>query len=74
MLENHAVTGTLASAQLSARELEVMRMFAKGMTVTEIAQYTRKSLKTISTQKKKAMVKLGANNDIELVNAYEHLR
>jgi len=74
MLENQAVTGTLASAQLSARELEVMRMFAKGMTVTEIAQYTRKSLKTISTQKKKAMVKLGANNDIELVNAYEHLR
>jgi two-component system capsular synthesis response regulator RcsB len=74
VLKNRAPTGTLAAVQLSARELEVMRLFADGMTVTEIAQYTKRSLKTISTQKKKAMMKLGAHNDIALVNAFNRLR
>jgi two-component system capsular synthesis response regulator RcsB len=74
MLTNSAPNGTLAAVQLSARELEVMRLFANGMTVTEIAQYTKRSLKTISTQKKKAMMKLGAQNDVSLVNAFNRLR
>jgi two-component system capsular synthesis response regulator RcsB len=48
-------------------------MFARGMSVTDIAQQTDRSVKTISTQKKKAMLKLGAENDVELVNAFNQL-
>lgn len=56
--------------KLSPREMEVVRLFIRGMTVTEIAQYTRRSLKTISTQKKKAMDKLGVRSDSELTEVY----
>ncbi|WDG77622.1 response regulator transcription factor [Pseudomonas chlororaphis] len=59
----------LAPATLSMRETEVARLLTKGMSVTEIAQYTNRSIKTISAQKKRVMIKLGANNDIELANA-----
>lgn len=56
--------------RLSPREMEVVRLFIRGMTVTEIAQYTSRSLKTISTQKKKAMEKLGVKSDSELTEVY----
>lgn len=52
---------------LSARELEVVRLFVGGMTVTEIALHLHRSIKTISTQKVNAMKKLGTHNDVELV-------
>ncbi len=73
MIANDFTTQTLSTTQLSARELEVVRMFARGMSVTDIALHTDRSVKTISTQKKKAMLKLGAENDIELVNAFNRL-
>lgn len=56
---------------LTMREMEVMRLYSRGMTVTEIANYTRRSLKTISAQKQSAMKKLGARSDIELVDAFK---
>jgi len=64
---------SLSALQLSDREMEVARLFVKGMSVTEIAQYTHRSIKTISTQKKKAMIKLGAANDVELINVFNQL-
>ncbi|MBV4465850.1 response regulator transcription factor [Pseudomonas sp. SWRI79] len=73
MMSNNLPTSTLSTTQLTARELEVVRMFARGMSVTDIAQQTDRSVKTISTQKKKAMLKLGAENDVELVNAFNQL-
>jgi two-component system capsular synthesis response regulator RcsB len=73
MMSNNLPTPTLSTTQLTARELEVVRMFARGMSVTDIAQQTDRSVKTISTQKKKAMLKLGAENDVELVNAFNQL-
>ncbi|MDX7871216.1 response regulator transcription factor [Aeromonas caviae] len=73
MMSNNLATQALSTAQLTARELEVIRMFARGMSVTDIAQHTDRSVKTISTQKKKAMLKLGAENDVELVNAFNKL-
>jgi len=73
MMSNDVSELTLLTSQLTARELEVVRMFSRGMSVTDIAQYTDRSVKTISTQKKQAMLKLGAGNDVELVNAFSKL-
>ncbi|STQ90236.1 LuxR family two component transcriptional regulator [Iodobacter fluviatilis] len=58
---------------LSEREQEVLRLFALGMTVSEIALHTQRSVKTISTQKKNAMDKLGVSNVVELLKAIKGL-
>ncbi|MZP28100.1 DNA-binding response regulator, partial [Escherichia coli] len=39
-----------------------------GHLVTEIARKLNRSIKTISSQKKSAMLKLGVDNDIALLN------
>ncbi|MEK6347175.1 MAG: response regulator transcription factor [Burkholderia sp.] len=54
-------------ATLSVREIEVMRMWAKGLTVTEIAALRKRSKNTISAQKANAMKKLGVRNAVELL-------
>ncbi|KMY85476.1 Two-component response regulator [Candidatus Paraburkholderia calva] len=54
------------SVILSKRELEVVRLFVSGMTITEIAAQLRRSIKTISTRKNTAMRKLGIERDSEL--------
>lgn len=51
---------------LSPREAEVVRMFALGLTVTEIARRTRRSVRTISQQKRDAMRKLSLASDKQL--------
>ncbi|HIC7210253.1 response regulator transcription factor [Burkholderia stabilis] len=58
---------------LSSRETEVVRMYASGLTVNEIAEKLSRSKKTISTQKARAMQKLGIDKDIDLLRyAIEH--
>lgn len=54
------------TAALSPRETEVLRLFASGKTVTEIARHLNRSVKTISTQKLEAMSKLGLKSDLEI--------
>ena len=56
---------------LSRRETEVLRLFASGLTVSEIARRLSRSVKTISRQKMDAMAKLGLHSDLE-VYAYAH--
>ena len=73
MIANQTSRHARVSTELTSRELEVLRLFCRGMSVTEISHYTSRSVKTISTQKKRAMLKLGANNDIELVNVFSKL-
>lgn len=73
MVSNNSSSPMLSTAHLTARELEVVRMFARGMSVTDIAQHTDRSVKTISTQKKRAMMKLGAVNDVELINVFNSI-
>lgn len=51
---------------LSAREIEVVRLFAAGMTVTEIAERLNRSIKTVSSHKTAALRKLGLERDSEL--------
>lgn len=52
--------------QLSPRELEVLRLLAKGSTVGEIALHLNRSKQTVSAQKVSAMRKLGLANDAAL--------
>lgn len=51
---------------LSAKEYEVVRMLASGMTVSEIANQFKRSVSTISKQKIMAMQRLGISTDVEL--------
>ncbi|MDN7449042.1 response regulator transcription factor [Burkholderia multivorans] len=59
--------GLTSSTLLSKRELEVVRLYATGLTVGEIAQQMSRSSKTISTHKARAMEKLGIERDVDLV-------
>ncbi|EBO9405360.1 transcriptional regulator RcsB [Salmonella enterica] len=69
--------GGYGDKRLSPKESEVLRLFAEGFLVTEIAEgflvteiakKLNRSIKTISSQKKSAMMKLGVENDIALLN------
>lgn len=65
-----AIDTRLASraTQLTLRETEVVRMFAGGLTVNEIAEALNRSKKTVSYQKRCAMAKIGARNDQDLID------
>ncbi|PVZ85778.1 transcriptional regulator RcsB [Serratia sp. S1B] len=67
LLEKINSTG-YGDKRLSPKESEVLRLFAEGLLVTEIAKKLNRSIKTISSQKKSAMTKLGVDNDIALLN------
>ncbi|AWM90429.1 DNA-binding response regulator [Pseudomonas sp. 31-12] len=55
-----------SSPALSAKEHEVVRMLASGMTVSEIAGFFKRSVSTISKQKSMAMQRLGISTDVDL--------
>ena len=56
---------------VSRREVEVIRLLAQGMTVSEIARRLERSVKTISQQKRDAMRKLNLDSDKQL---YDYAR
>ena len=56
----------LHESPLSAKEYEVVRMLASGMTVSEIAIHFKRSVSTISKQKNMAMHRLGISTDVDL--------
>jgi len=56
----------LHESPLSAKEHEVVRMLASGMTVSEIAIHFKRSVSTISKQKNMAMYRLGISKDVDL--------
>jgi len=53
-------------AMLSQREAEVVRLYAQGLSVTQIAEYLHRSVKTVSQQKNDAMRKLGLTSNTQL--------
>ncbi|MCA8089372.1 response regulator transcription factor [Burkholderia anthina] len=55
-----------AARPLSPREIEIVRLCATGMSMTDIAVHFERSIKTISTHKHNAMDKLGIRSDAEL--------
>jgi two-component system capsular synthesis response regulator RcsB len=58
---------------LSAREWEVFCLYIQGMTISEIAVRLDRSGKTISTQKRSAMRKLGLDSDTALIKYAQQL-
>lgn len=54
-------------SQLTVKEFEVLRLFATGVSVGEVAQSLNRSIKTISTLKISAMRKLNVDNDQALL-------
>ena len=64
------VVGTSGGASLSPRENEVLRCCRQGMTVTEIAEKFRRSVKTVSAQKQAGYRKLEVRSDHEFMLAY----
>ncbi|MGC3965470.1 MAG: response regulator transcription factor [Rhodocyclaceae bacterium] len=59
---------TSRATQLTLRETEVVRLFAGGLTVNEIADALNRSKKTVSYQKRCAMNKVGAKTDQDLID------
>ncbi|MEM5317680.1 response regulator transcription factor [Paraburkholderia sp. JHI869] len=58
---------------LSPRELEVVRLFALGLSVTEISKRLNRSVTTVATQKRAAMRKLHLESNADLIRyAGEH--
>jgi len=64
--EAAGLRGDAGASPLSKREVEVLRLYAEGLSVTEIAERLRRSIKTVSGQKKSAFNKLGVEHDAEL--------
>jgi two-component system capsular synthesis response regulator RcsB len=58
---------------LSPRELDVVRLLARGMAVGEIAEKLSRSRKTISTQKASAMRKFGVETNVDLIDAVREM-
>ncbi|MNI87201.1 Transcriptional regulatory protein RcsB [compost metagenome] len=56
----------LHESPLSAKEHEVVRMLASGMTVSQIASHFKRSVSTISKQKSMAMHRLGISTNVDL--------
>ena len=59
------------AARLTAREMEVVRMLASGLSPTEVSQALHRTVKTVSWTKISAKRKLGLKSDAEL---YEYAR
>lgn len=57
---------TLLLRELSPREIEVIRCYLDGLSITQFAGKYARSRKTISGQKQTALRKLGLRSDLEL--------
>ena len=66
LLNEQGINQYATPVELSLKEIEVVRLLANGMSVTQVASYLHRSVKTISTQKTNAMQKLGLKSDSEL--------
>jgi two-component system, NarL family, captular synthesis response regulator RcsB len=68
ILEQSAIDAAAAPhiSPLSKRETEVLRLFAEGLSISEIGARAGRSTKTISAQKMAAMRKLGLQHDADI--------
>jgi two-component system, NarL family, captular synthesis response regulator RcsB len=65
--EGNTEGGFRGARELSPKELEVVRLFALGWSVTEIARQLHRSVTTVATQKGSAMRKLHVDTNANLV-------
>ena len=69
----HATLAGAPATELTQRELEVIRLYAQGLQLTDIAGKLGRSVSTISSQKTVAMRKLGVQTNTGLIGyAYEN--
>jgi two-component system, NarL family, captular synthesis response regulator RcsB len=52
---------------LTGKELEVVRLYGAGLSLTEIAARLNRSISTVATQKSKAMRKLGIETNADMI-------
>jgi two-component system, NarL family, captular synthesis response regulator RcsB len=64
--ELESVTTFSAGSPLSAREKFIIEYLHAGLTVSQVAQRVNRSVKTVSTQKRTAMRKLGITQNREI--------
>ena len=67
-LETADTPPRLRAGMLSPREWEVFQLYVQGLAVHEIAARLQRSGKTISTQKRSAMRKLGLETESDLID------
>ncbi|SAK40260.1 LuxR family transcriptional regulator [Caballeronia hypogeia] len=66
-------TSPARAGVLSRREWEVFQLYASGLLVHEIAKHFGRSRKTIATQKRSGMRKLGLDSEAELVAFFQQV-
>lgn len=66
-------TSPARAGVLSRREWEVFQLYARGLLIHEIATYFGRSRKTIATQKRSGMRKLGLESEAELVVFFQQV-
>ncbi|NTZ09173.1 response regulator transcription factor [Burkholderia metallica] len=67
MLDANNTGRNRRATKLSAREIEVVRLFGSGLSIRKIAENLNKAKQTVSAQKISAMKKLGVQNDVDLI-------
>jgi len=67
LLERQKSDASSVSAALSPREQEVLKLYARGFSLREIAEQLGLSVKTIDTYKTRVMEKLGFSKKNELI-------
>jgi DNA-binding NarL/FixJ family response regulator len=66
-LEASALKPQAYHDNLTGRELQIMRLFARGASVTQIAETLTISCKTVSTHKARLMEKMGFTSNAEII-------
>lgn len=64
-------SGARSAPLLTPKELEVVRLFSMGVSLTEMARQLNRSITTVATQKRSAMRKLNVATNADLVT-YAH--
>ncbi|WP_454766808.1 response regulator [Cupriavidus campinensis] len=68
-----AASTAAPATELTVRELEIVRLYAQGLQLNEIASKLGRSVSTVSSQKTVAMRKLSIQTNTDLIRyAYEH--
>lgn len=67
LLENYELKSESVSEQISDREIEIIRLFAEGLSYKQIAERLYISARTVETHKNNIMKKLGLATTVDLV-------
>ncbi|MBU9843815.1 helix-turn-helix transcriptional regulator [Rahnella ecdela] len=67
MIETNPELSPSEFSTLTPNEKKIIRLYINGLSLSRIAQMTNKSIKTISSHKRKAMKKMGIETNIQLI-------